>query len=154
MAKKKKTNRLLRVISRLYCWLDYFCRFAPTPSAWEEFFIIYNLLFAIIMIPFACIFYFSCGDCKCMQGLGRQLVVSYFFLGIVFSTIMSIVFDRKNLKNYHRFRSFAGSSFVKQMDEKRHNAGCLVSIIDFIIFFILLLAPVFVNILCVVLITK
>lgn len=154
MGKKIKTNRFLQIISRIYCRLDYYCRFASSSSVWEEFFIMYNLMLAIILIPCTCLYHFSCGYCNFLQGFGKQLILSYFILGIVFSTIMSIVFDKRHLNNYHRLRSFAGSAFVKQLDEKRHNASGLVSVLDFIIFYILLLAPVLINIFCIILITK
>ena len=150
---KKLTYRFLQKLSKLYCWLDYYCRFGPSPTTWDAFFIIYNVFVSVVLTPFVCFMALTDRCCRHSTEHSTFFIIVYILLGFIFSTIMCIVFRMNNLSKYHQFRSLAGSSFVKQIDEKRKNAGCLVSIMDSLVFFLLLIIPFCLNIFYIILLT-
>lgn len=150
----ERTSRFLQKLSKLYCWLDYYCRFGPPPTTWEVFFIIYNILVGVVLTPFVCFLALTDKCCHHTTEHGIFFIIAYLLLGFLFSTIMCIAFSMNNLSNHHQFRSLAGSSFVKQIDEKRRTAGCLISIMDILVFFLLLVVPFCLNIFYIVLLTR
>jgi len=145
---EKGNNRFLLTASRLFCRLDYYCRFGMTLS--PLFFIIYNVVLVFIFIF---LWIFSGVLHIRLQGLGRLLILCYAIVGFIFATISSIIFEKNQLRLYHKFRSFAGSSYVKQIDKKRKEVGCVGLIIDFLLFFILLFFPMLINVSIILLIT-
>ena len=139
-----KTNVCLRLFSKIYFWVESYDVFNYSVPPETTLFYIFHCIGCLFPLSLRIYGYFSNYNFTFFSEKGGNKILLCFYVTIiVITTIMTIVLQANDGKNYKKMETYAGEDFLQQLDERREKRPFLLYLF---VFFNLFLTPIFISV--------
>ena len=140
----KRNRYIFTLFSRIYFWVESYDVFNYSVPPITSLFYIFQFIGCLFPLFLRIFGYFSNNNFAYMSEIGGNKMILYFYLTIfLITTIMTIVLQANDGKNYKKMETYAGKDFLQHLDEKGEKRPFLLY---FFVLVNLLFTPIFISV--------